>query len=85
MMEKIESIALSADPTDPDDFDVSEDGVAAALADRTERRAKIGRPTGSNKEQVALRIDKDVLAQWRASGAGWQSRMNDALRHAAPH
>ncbi|MHC9419788.1 BrnA antitoxin family protein [Sphingomonas citri] len=82
-MAKSESIALTADPGDLDDFDVSEAGVAAALADRAARR-RVGRPAGSNKEQVALRIDKDVLARWRASGAGWQSRMNEALRRAAP-
>ena len=44
-------------------------------------RAKRGRPTGSgNKEQVAIRLDRDVLAAFRASGAGWQTRMNAALR-----
>lgn len=83
-MAKSESIALRADPNDPEDFDVTEEGVAAGLAERAARRSKGGRPAGSNKEQVALRIDKDVLACWRASGAGWQSRMNDALRKAAP-
>jgi len=83
-MAKSESIALEADPSDDADFDVSVAGVADALAERDERRAKLGRPAGSNKEQVALRIDKDVLARWRASGAGWQSRMNEALRRAAP-
>lgn len=41
-----------------------------------------GRPRGSNKEQVALRIDKDVLDRFRADGPGWQSRMNRALRTA---
>lgn len=76
------SIALEADPRDPDDFDVSEAGVADALAARAARR-KGGRPSGSNKEQVALRIDKDVLAVFRATGAGWQTRMNDVLRDAA--
>ena len=44
-------------------------------------RAKRGRPAGSgNKEQVAIRLDNDVLAAFRASGAGWQTRMNAALR-----
>ncbi|MES2097862.1 MAG: BrnA antitoxin family protein [Pseudomonadota bacterium] len=47
-----------------------------------------GRPTGSTKPdpkvQVSLRIDPDVLAAFKASGAGWQSRMNAALRAAAP-
>jgi uncharacterized protein (DUF4415 family) len=83
-MAKNEHIALAADPDDRDDFDVSEAGVARALAERDERRGKGGRPAGSNKEQVSLRIDGDVLARWRAGGPGWQSRMNEALRKTAP-
>ena len=43
---------------------------------------KGGRPVGSTKEQVALRIDKDVLARFRAGGPGWQTRMNEARRAA---
>jgi uncharacterized protein (DUF4415 family) len=35
------------------------------------------------KEQVTLRIDQDVLEHFRAGGAGWQERINDALRKAA--
>jgi uncharacterized protein (DUF4415 family) len=35
------------------------------------------------KQQVTLRIDKDVLETFRATGHGWQSRMNAALRKAA--
>jgi uncharacterized protein (DUF4415 family) len=79
MMAKNVPIALSADPDDVDDFDVSDEGLAAALADRALRR-KMGRPPGSNRQQVALRIEKDVLARWRAGGPGWQSRMTSALR-----
>lgn len=45
-------------------------------------KSKGGRPRGSNKEQVSLRIDKDVLARFRESGPGWQSRINEALRKA---
>ena len=52
--------------------------VVAAFA-----RNKGGRPRGSNKEQVALRLDRDVAARFREGGAGWQSRMNEALRKAA--
>ena len=32
------------------------------------------------KEQVAVRYSPEVLAAFRATGAGWQTRMNDALR-----
>ena len=42
-----------------------------------------GRPPGATKTQVALRIDNEVLAAFRAGGPGWQSRMNEALRKAA--
>jgi uncharacterized protein (DUF4415 family) len=32
------------------------------------------------KEPVKLRLDADVLAALRASGDGWQTRINEALR-----
>ena len=43
-----------------------------------------GRPTGSNKTLVHIRLDNDLLERFKATGAGWQTRMNDALRKAAP-
>lgn len=43
----------------------------------------VGRVRGANKrptkEQVAVRYSPEVLAAFRASGAGWQTRMNAAL------
>ena len=40
-----------------------------------------GRPAGSGrKESVTLRIDRNVVAAFRAMGPGWQTRINDALR-----
>jgi uncharacterized protein (DUF4415 family) len=40
-----------------------------------------GRPkSASPKEPVKLRLDADVLAALRASGEGWQTRINDTLR-----
>lgn len=43
-----------------------------------------GRPVGSKqavtKEAVKLRLDADVLAALRATGDGWQTRINDTLR-----
>jgi uncharacterized protein (DUF4415 family) len=45
---------------------------------------KRGRPAGSvqavTKEPIKLRLDADVLAALRASGDGWQTRINDMLR-----
>ena len=46
------------------------------------RRAR-GRPALENpKKQVTLRLDSEVVAKYRASGRGWQSRINDILRKA---
>ncbi len=40
-----------------------------------------GRPKAvSPKEPVKLRLDADVLAALRASGEGWQTRINETLR-----
>ncbi len=35
------------------------------------------------RELVSLRIDQDVLEHFQQGGAGWQDRINDALRKAA--
>ena len=43
-----------------------------------------GRPKSQNsKRPVSLRLDPDVLAHFRRSGRGWQSRINAVLRKAA--
>jgi uncharacterized protein (DUF4415 family) len=34
------------------------------------------------KTPVTLRLDPDVLAKFKATGKGWQSRINDALKQA---
>jgi uncharacterized protein (DUF4415 family) len=34
------------------------------------------------KEQVTLRVDRDVLDVFQADGPGWQERINAALRKA---
>ena len=35
------------------------------------------------KAPVSIRLDRDVLEHYRATGSGWQSRINAALRKAA--
>jgi uncharacterized protein (DUF4415 family) len=40
-----------------------------------------GRPRAEMvKERVTIRFDADILAAFRASGNGWQTRANNALR-----
>ncbi|CAN7473080.1 BrnA antitoxin family protein [Pseudomonas brassicacearum] len=43
-------------------------------------KPKRGRPKSvATKEHVNVRFDADVLERFRASGPGWQTRMNAAL------
>jgi uncharacterized protein (DUF4415 family) len=57
--------------------------VHPELAAKWLRRGR-GRPRSeAPKQQVTLRLDRDVLEKFRAGGAGWQSRINKALRKAA--
>jgi uncharacterized protein (DUF4415 family) len=51
----------------------------------TEYRRLRGRPVGSTKEQIAIRFDADVLAALRATGKGWQTRVNSVMREWLEH
>jgi len=43
---------------------------------------KRGRPQGRKKAVISLSLDKEVASALRASGAGWQTRVNELLRAA---
>lgn len=46
-------------------------------------RAKVnkgGRPLSANpRKLISLRLPSDVIERWKATGAGWQTRMADRL------
>lgn len=48
------------------------------------RPGQRGRGKPQANVQVTLRINPDALAAWKASGEGWQARMNDVLVREAP-
>ena len=68
---------------DPDDAPELDDAWFARaeyrIGDKVVRR---GRPAGSDKRLVSLRLDEAVIAAFRAEGPGWQTRVNEALRKA---
>lgn len=71
--EHAEGIEPAADDDSPD--------ATAALRDELVAHRRAGRPVGSGtKEQVAIRFDREILLAFRATGPGWQTRMNAALR-----
>ncbi len=70
--EQAEGIEPAEDEDSPD--------ASAAMREAIGRR-RAGRPAGSGtKEQVAIRLDREVLDAFRATGKGWQTRMNAALK-----
>ena len=77
------ALAAAGPPAPPTEIDwkkavVTHGGGSTATIDELRRiRGKNKLPT---KEPVALRLDPDVLAAFRADGPGWQTRMNAVLR-----
>jgi uncharacterized protein (DUF4415 family) len=42
---------------------------------------RVGRPKAEvTKERITIRLSRDVVTQFRASGTGWQTRVDAALR-----
>lgn len=77
---------IAADPDNPEW--TAEDSATARPAAEVFRDLGIEtpRPRGRGpqksptKEPISLRLDTDVLEHFRATGSGWQGRMNDALK-----
>ena len=72
-------------PYDPKDKDATLKFWEGAIKHTgvAELRAKRGRPAKApedRKEQIALRVDREVLEWYRAQGIGWQTRMNAVLK-----
>lgn len=77
---------IAADPNNPEwtgeDFAAAVPFAQAfpAMAETIKR----GRPkSDSVKVAISLRIDREIVERYRATGSGWQSRMNADLRKAA--
>src|SRR2546425_11633015 len=75
---------------DPDAFEIT-DEMAARMRPAVEvapeivaaYRRRRGPQKAPTKQLVSLRLDRDVIAHFRARGPGWQQRVNLALRKAA--
>jgi len=82
------SATVNADKTDwarlrtlsDTDVTFTADAPSTTPQDWADALAHRGLPHPARKEQIALRVDADVLAWYRAQGAGWQTRMNAVLR-----
>ena len=70
---------------DPDDApELTGEWFETADFYREGKLVRRGRPKSeAPKQAVSIRLDPDVLAHYRATGPGWQSRINEDLRRAA--
>ncbi|WP_118184556.1 BrnA antitoxin family protein [Paraburkholderia phosphatilytica] len=69
---------IAADPDNPE-WTANDFAKARPFVEVMQKR--MGRPPKENpKEQLTMRYDAEVLEAFRATGAGWQTRMNDALK-----
>jgi uncharacterized protein (DUF4415 family) len=74
--------ATPAGWVDPDDApELTDDFFAEADEFVGETLVRRGRPKAeSTKLALTVRYDAEVVAAFRATGRGWQTRMNDALK-----
>ncbi len=78
---------IAADPDAPeatDDQIAQARPFAEAFPELMEsiRRGRGRPPVDSPRQQISIRLDADVIAKFKATGKGWQARMNEALRQA---
>lgn len=62
--------------SDTDDYEATADDFAQFLP-----LTKIGRPKAAvKKESITIRLSPEVVGYFRASGKGWQTRLEKALK-----
>jgi len=70
--------ASDAEPYDPND----PAAVAAYWASASIKRGPGRPPSAVTRPTLNMRVDADVLAAFKATGPGWQTRINALLRDA---
>jgi len=72
-----DELITAAAQSDPDALPLTDRQMSEMVPLRVLR----GRPKLANKKQlVSIRYSPEVIAYFKASGAGWQARMNAALK-----
>ena len=55
--------------------------VAFPDLDASIKRSRGRPPIDNPRQQISLRLDPDVIAKFKATGKGWQSRINNILKN----
>ncbi len=58
-----------------------DDKIVSANEVKASFKQSLGRPKAENpKKAISIRLSSDVLEYFRATGKGWQTRMNEVLQ-----
>ena len=71
---------------DPDPLpEITDAWIASADLYQGDKLIRRGRPRlAAPRQLLSLRLPPQVIARWKATGPGWQTRMAEALDKAAP-
>jgi uncharacterized protein (DUF4415 family) len=77
------SFRISLDPDDPPE--ITQAWIEGADLYQGKRLVRRGRPKLKNPRQLlSLRFPPNVIASWKATGPGWQTRMVEVIENATP-
>ena len=72
--------AILSDPPE-----ITDEWIAGADAYRGAKLVRRGRPKLQNPRRLlSLRLPPQVIANWKATGPGWQTRMAEVLEKSTP-
>ena len=71
---------------DPDALpEITDAWIVGADLHEGDKLVRRGRPkVAAPRQLLSLRLPPQVIARWKATGPGWQTRMAEALDKAAP-
>ena len=77
------SVPISRDSDTPPE--ITDAWIAGADLYHGDKLVRRGRPKLANPRQLlSLRLPPQIIARWKATGPGWQTRMAEKLTRSAP-
>jgi uncharacterized protein (DUF4415 family) len=79
---RAEAAAGTAIPHDPstDPYDPNDEAAVNAYFDKVQPVRRRGPQKAPTKRLVTMRLSPDIVDTFRATGSGWQTRIDNALR-----
>lgn len=77
------SVRTSASSSEPPE--ITDEWIAGADVYKGKKLVRRGRPRLEHpRKLLSLRLPPEVIANWKATGPGWQTRMADVLEKSTP-